>query len=241
MGGAAKIGKTFLLLDLAHQLATGGTLWSTDYKIMMSIRVLYCEQEVGEAEFQRRVKLRYSALGLQPPEELYFTSRLKNFFLDTNEGQRVLAREIEETKAQVVIIDPIGRCLLGSENDNSEVGRLFHRFDELLVSYPGLSLVISHHFGKPPREDVDASYDTLSPYNFRGASKWFDAPDSLITFIKMQQRPGEWKRLRSRMELRQGESPEHSMDYVVLPGGIVKPTPQEKMKALQGAGSRDWK
>jgi RecA-family ATPase len=225
MGGGAKIGKTWLLLDLAHNLAVGGSPWGM-FTAPEAVPTLYCEQEVGEMEFQRRVKLKYEALKMDPPENLFYTSRLKGFFLDTAGGQRKLADEISSTKAKVAIVDPVGRCLIGGENDAHEIGALFRGLDELLVSLPGLSIVLSHHFSKPPREDAEG-YDPLSPYQFRGSSKWFDAPDTLVTFLKTQQRPGEWLRVKGRAEVRQGPPPEDGdMKLAILPGGLVIPAPE---------------
>ena len=221
MGGGAKIGKTWLLLDLAHNLTVGGKAWGM-FEVPEPVPTLYFEQEVGEMEFQRRVKLKYEALQTEPPENLFYVSRAKGFFLDTSGGQRKLADEVKATGAKVAIVDPVGRCLLGGENDAHEIGNLFRGLDELLVSIPGLSIVLSHHFSKPPREDDDQ--DPLSPYRFRGSSKWFDAPDTLCTFIKSQQRPGEWLRVKGRAEVRQGAPPEDGdFTLAVTPGGVVVP------------------
>jgi AAA domain len=232
MGGQAKIGKTFLLLDMAHALASGGSLWETNYKVIEPVPVLYCEQEVGEAEFKRRVDLRYNTMGEEPPEGFHYVSKMKNFLLDTNEGQRRLAMEIDASKAKVVIIDPIGRCLLGEENDNGAIGKLFQRFDELIISKPGLTIVIAHHFGKPSISD---DYDPLNPYNFRGASKFFDAPDALMTFCPVTKSPGEWLRVKGKFKLRTGADPDEVFQWMILPGGIVK-RHVEVRRALSGAG-----
>ena len=234
MGGQAKIGKTFLLLDLAHNLGHGGDLWRLDYKVVEPVPVLYFEQEVGETEFQRRVKLRYDRLGHEPPENFFYVSKMKNFMLDTNEGQMRLSKEIKATGAKVVIIDPIGRCLLGDENDNSVIGKFFHRLDQTLLEHPGLTLVISHHFGKPRKDD---DYDPLDPYNFRGASKFFDAPDALITLCPMSPRPGEWKRIKGRMRLRQGEEPPGDFEILITNGGVVEKK-REAPSMLDGPGPR---
>ena len=237
MGGQAKIGKTFLLLDLAHNLGHGGDLWRLDYKVVEPVPVLYFEQEVGEVEFQRRVKMRYDRLkdqGIEPPENFFYVSKMKNFMLDTNEGQMRLSKEIKATGAKVVIIDPIGRCLLGDENDNSVIGKFFHRLDQTLLEHPGLTLVISHHFGKPRKDD---DYDPLDPYNFRGASKFFDAPDALITLCPMSPRPGEWKRIKGRMRLRQGEEPPGDFEILITNGGVVEKK-REAPSMLDGPGPR---
>lgn len=218
MGGQAKIGKTFLLLDLAHNLAVGGDLWRLDYRVVEPVPVLYFEQEVGEDEFQRRVKMRYDRLGIEPPENFFYVSKMKNFMLDTNEGQLRMTKEIRATGAKVVIIDPIGRCLLGDENENGVIGKFFSRLDETIVDNPGLTIILSHHFGKPRR---DEDYDPLDPYNFRGASKFFDAPDSLITISATANHPGDWKRVRGRLRLRQGAEPEEDFEIVIKEGGVV--------------------
>lgn len=224
MGGEAEIGKTYLGIDLAHNLAVGGALWGTDFKVVEPVPVYYFEQEVGEIEFQRRIKERYDVLGEDPPEKFYVSSRLREFFLDSSKGQSILAKEIESVGAKVAIIDPIGRCMIGDENSNAEVGRLFARFDELMVTYPELSFVIIHHFGKPPKEDD--GIDPLSPYRFRGASKWYDCPDSRVMAMRMADHPGEWFRLKFGMRLRRGPRVE-PIKLSVLPGGIVKPTVEQ--------------
>jgi hypothetical protein len=76
--------------------------------------------------------------------------------------------------------------MVGNENDNSDVQKLVRHLKELMVKHADkdLSIVLSHHFGKPPRV-TDDEHDPLSPYNFRGASKWFDMADSLITFQRV--------------------------------------------------------
>jgi hypothetical protein len=225
MGGEAKIMKTWLALDMAYTLTVGGSLWGTEYKVSMPTSVHYFEQEVGEIEFQRRVKLKYDVLGKKPVDEFYVDSRLKGLYVDKSEGQKILAKGIEESKAKIAILDPIGRMLNGDENSNNDVARVFASLDELLITFPELSFVVIHHFGKPSRDPEASGIDPLSPYNFRGASKWFDAPDTLITAVRMADHPGEWRRLKSRITVRQGPPPENDFKLSVLPGGVVIPTP----------------
>src|SRR5688500_5402581 len=67
MGGPAKIGKTFLELDLAHSLAVGGPMWGTEYEVKDTAPVLIMEREVGVYELQRRVKVHYKKRGTPPP------------------------------------------------------------------------------------------------------------------------------------------------------------------------------
>jgi len=228
VGGYAKIGKTFLLLDAAHQLATGGCLWGlSDYRAEDPTTVLFLEQEVGEYELQRRVKLRYDALGAPPPGNLYYAAkdvRTGLILLDTITGKQALARLIDESKAKVVIIDPVSRFMLGNENDNTQVGNVIRGLDELMTQFGDLSIILSHHFGKPPKtvDGDESAFDPLSPYNFRGASKWFDAPDTLITMQRLRGRNDEWWRLTTGWRTRQAPEPEGNIKLVIRPGGLVE-------------------
>ncbi len=230
MGGFAKIGKTFLLLDLAHSLATGGKLWGTEIVVPEPARVLYIEKEIGGYEFQRRVKMRYEALKEKPPEGLMavFKSKenkeaLTDLYLDTAQGIRKLEQIVHDTGTQVVIVDPVSRFILGDENSNTDIGRLFQHLDELIIRNPDLSVILSQHYGKPPKKDEIGHYDPFSPYNFRGASKWFDSPDTLVTFERREAREKrEWWRLRVGWQLRQGVNPD-MLTLAIVEGGLIVP------------------
>jgi hypothetical protein len=89
-----------------------------------------------------------------------------------------------------------------------------------MQEYPGMAVVMSHHFGKPPAPQFREDYDPLSPYNFRGASKWYDAPDTLVTFESLSPHTGEWKRMRAGFKMRQAVEPE-PVTLAVLDGGPV--------------------
>jgi len=232
LGGWAKIGKTFLLLDAAHSLAAGGSLWGLNqFPVEEPTTVLFLEQEVGEYELQRRIKMRYGALDSDPPENLYYAAkdvRTGLVMLDTITGRQTLSRLVEESGAKIVIIDPVSRFMLGNENDNTQVGNVIRGLDDLVSQHKDLSVVLSHHFGKPPRvtDDDDDTFDPLSPYNFRGASKWFDAPDTLITMNRQKGRPGEWWRLTTGWRTRQAQEPEGTIKLVIKEGGLVEPVAQ---------------
>ncbi len=223
IGGPAKIGKTFLLLDMAHSLAAGGKLWGSHVSIVEPTTVLYVEQEVGEHGLQNRVKMRYDTLGEKPPEGLYFLCKERDMALDSPHGHAILSREIKATGARVVIIDPISRCMMGDENDNTQVAKVFRNLDDLMVSYDDLSFVIAHHFSKPPRDEEESGYDPLNPYNFRGASNFFGMPDTLLTLQRRQgMKSGEWWRLKTGWEMRQAENIT-GVTLIIGEGGIVTP------------------
>jgi len=221
IGGEKKIGKTFLLLDLIHAIASGEKLWGTDIVAVEQVPVLYCENEVGPYELQRRVKMRYAALGENPPEEIHYVTKEPGMYLDTGQGINKLAKYIESTGARIVVLDPVSKFMIGDENSNNEVNTLFRRLDELSVQFPDLSFVLVHHFLKPPR-GPEADYDSLSSYNYRGASKFSDSPDTLVTIRRLSPVSlAEWWRIKVRWEMRQAREPEE-MTLAIGEGGLVR-------------------
>jgi hypothetical protein len=224
MGGPAKIGKTFLGLDLAHSLGVGGQVWGLNHHVIEPTPTLYVDKELGVYGFQERVQMRYKELGIRPPDNLFFLSKPPDFYLDTGPGIAKLREEVKATGAKVVILDPISKCLAGDENSNNDVNRLFLNLDNLLSEFPEMGLILLHHYGKPPKGEDAANWDPYSPYNFRGAAKWFDSPDSLITFQRFPaMRADEWWRLHAGMELRHAKRPDDIIKLGLTEGGLVRP------------------
>jgi RecA-family ATPase len=224
LGGPAKTRKSFLALDLADSLTMGKPVWGVEtLEVKEKASTLYVEGEIGPIELYRRLEMRYTTLKREPPENFTFVSKEKNMLVDTSSGIHNLARYIEKSEAKVVILDPISRLMMGEENDSNAVGALFRRLDDLIVDFKELSIVMIHHHRKPSTDD---NYDPLSAYNFRGSSRFFDAPDSIISLMQTTPSAGEWARLKTGWQLRQSAPPEEEITLSVLPGGIVKPAPQ---------------
>ncbi len=90
--------------------------------------------------------------------------------------------------------------------------------------------MMSHHFSKPVQKPEDAR-DPLSAYNFRGSSKWFDAPDTLVTAVRLPAKENEWWRIKTDWTTRQGESPGR-LDFVVGDGGRINVVENEALKPI---------
>ncbi len=187
IGGLAKVGKSFLLINLIEELTKGGKVWGlNEFSVPVPLRVLYVDQEIGLYGLQRRIKNYYEAAGTEPRNS-YYLSRVPEMELDRPQGRRMLEDSVEECEAQVVVIDPISQSMWGDDSSNRDVRSLFHELDILLNKFEseGLSIVLCHHFGKPPKQWKDkVEYDPGDKYNFRGASKWIDAPDTLVTCVR---------------------------------------------------------
>jgi RecA-family ATPase len=222
--GPAKIGKSQLIVDIADSLTRGGCLWGVEgFEIPEPVATLYLDGELGKYGLHQRVRYRYEALGYPPAPNLFYLSKPKGFMLDTMAGAELLAREVAATKAKVVIVDPISKFLHGDENSNTDVNRLFQNLNGLVADTNDLSFVLVHHYGKPPKPGTDgaAEYDPLDAYNARGAAKWFDSVDTLVT-IQMQKAvlPGEDRRFKTGWKPRHAPEPA-PITLALHPGGLV--------------------
>lgn len=210
-GGPPKIGKTFVATSLARSLSVGERLFESPLFWTPEVaRVLLIEQELGEAGLKKRVVPVFR--DLEPKkyaDNLWYVSKIPELLLDQPDGRKILWDLVEAVQPNVVILDPMGQIHQYDENDNTAVGKLFSHFEQLKADFKknDLSLVISHHFGKPLRGRDAESYDPLDPQNFRGSSRWFGNPDTIVTFDRgknLKTFHTAWE-LRARFTLRHGE------------------------------------
>jgi hypothetical protein len=210
VGGLTKIGKSFVLMEMARALALGKSPFGCSSLQASQCRVLLVECEVGE----RSLKQRFSGIlkkdNIQEIEDhLWYVSKDPYLILNEERGQDRLRAYLEQIKPQVLILDPIGKLHTLDENSNSCIAELFNIIDRLVDmgrKECGLSVIFSHHFGKPARGNFLEAQDPLDIYNFRGASKWVDNPDTVVTLSDCGPLSTEHKawRLRSRWITRHG-------------------------------------
>lgn len=213
LGGEAKIGKSLILGSLARALAIGeAPFLAPNLYVPKKCRVLLIDQEVGEYGLQQRT--RPMLQDLEPKEyedNLWYVTKDTSLMLDSSVGVAALSRHIELVQPNVVILDPIGKMFVADENNNVEVAKIGHTLEKLIAKFDhlGLSFLLSHHFGKPPKGQARDDHDPLEAYNFRGASKWKDFPDTLITVSRGDKMPfphQAWK-VNMRILPRHAEEP----------------------------------
>ena len=206
-GGETKCGKSFLLLELARALSLVHPPFACDlFPVNDGARVLVVEQELGEKGLQDRVRRIFS--DSSTGDRLWYVSKVPQIQLNSMEGRDLLCRLIDQTECNVLMLDPIGKCHTYDENSNTDIARLWSHLETIQWQYraESLSLVISHHFGKP---STDPKYvrDPLDINNFRGASKWISDPDTIVAVQKLGAIVGPHKawRLKVGFTLRHGE------------------------------------
>lgn len=216
--GDSKVGKSFLLLNMARALGTGENLYDIKEMPTKECKVLLVEQEVGEISLQDRVSRICHKINPQKlHDNLFYVSRIPEIQLDTNEGQHIIKELLDEVRPNVLILDPIGKLHGYEENSNSQIGDLFKTFEEFKKLNPddNLSIVYSHHTRKPTGFIPGAPpIDALDPHKARGSSRWFSDPDTIITTerVDTQKNPWEKWKVRMRIILRHGGGPD---DFVV--------------------------
>ncbi len=241
-GGHAKTGKSFIMLELARALSTGTCPFGYNkIKVYEPVKVLYIEQELGEYGLQKRVKNIFAEEDVKVfGPKMWYASKIPQMQLDTQEGRGILFDLVETVQPQVLILDPIGRMHGYDENRSDQINELFASLEYLVkvFSQNDMSLVISHHFGKPGT-DPKTTRDPLDPYNFRGSSKFFDNPDTLITVAKKERLDTPWKswNVIMRQELRQDEPMSDMLltvnkekDFRVRFKALLDDTPKDKDK-----------
>lgn len=220
-GGAAKIGKSLIMLEIARALAAG--VRPFDYHhldVPEPARVLIIEQEIGEAGLRKRADLIFAeGRGRAATSRIHVVSKDPLLVLSDPAGRSRLRWYVEQVEPDVLILDPISKFHYYDESDPAQIGQLLGYLDALIREHSarGMSIIFSHHFRKGPATDqTRAGYDPLDPYNFGGSRKWFDDPDTLVTLVREPRAQGgrldrqasarSW-RLRARITMRHDEDP----------------------------------
>jgi hypothetical protein len=246
-GGCAKVGKSMLLLEMARALATGSKPFAAPaLSVPVPTKILLLEQEIGPWGLQKRAQTILAGESADMlRENFHGISQVRGFRLDALGASEQLAEWCHKVGANVLFLDPIGKLHTYDENDAGQINRLFNRLDDVLELCKdlGLSIVLSHHFIKPLRDPRFPLTDDqlFSPYNFRGSSKWYDDPDTLVTVNRL---PGEyfghrsatpghkWWMVKSKWETRQGGDVPEYMSFSINRDGNLRVVYEEKANEI---------
>ena len=153
--GAPKVGKSFLMAQLAYHVSTGLPLW--DYRVHKGT-VLYLALEDDYRRLQERL---YRMFGTDSTDNLRFATGAKRLGSGLNEQLQKFVRDHPDTR--LIIIDTLQKVRdSGGEkysyaNDYEVVGRLKQFADS-----NGICLLLVHHTRK---QQADDKFDTISGTN----------------------------------------------------------------------------
>jgi len=214
------------MVEAIRALTTASTFMDNPaFTITEPVRCLYVEAENGEQTTVERFKkaFEHEDTGIWK-DNFYLASKNLNLHFNDSTGVRNLAAMVKDVEPRVLLLDPISFMFHKDENSNSEVGQLYYAIAKLKELVPDMSIILSHHFGKRPYGKNAEDWDPLSEYNFRGASKWKDGGDTLITMQRrahIRTEPDEAWELRMRFLTRHGSSPPEG-DYTFNRAGDLR-------------------
>jgi hypothetical protein len=171
LGGAAKIGKTWLALDLAVSVASG-TPW-LGYPTQKG-RVLFINFELAPWAFRKRLEwvCMVKGITLNPDEMLVWN--LRGYDVEMDKLVDRLLKNLPNDLA-LIIPDPVYKTL-GDRDENAagDIADLLRKI-ELVTRVTGAAVTLTHHFSKglaSAKQEID---------RFSGSGVWVRDPDVLVS------------------------------------------------------------
>lgn len=149
----AKAGKSTITLAIVAAVATGSRILGQTRTTPTN--VLYLDYEMTEDDLIERLtelgygpqdnlnKLHYALLPSLPP-------------LDTIEGATALLHLVDQTQAELVVVDTFGRAVEGDE-DRADTVRAFYRHTGLSLKAKGVAVLRTDHSGKSVEKGMRGS------------------------------------------------------------------------------------
>ena len=155
LAGSPKVGKSFLMAQLAYQVSTGTPLWG--YKVRKT-GVLYFALEDNYARLQRRL---FRMFGAEAAENLYFATHCKTANSGLEDQIRSFMKEHPNTG--LIIIDTLKRVreVGGADFSYSSDYDIVARLKTVADSYK-VTMVIVHHTRKL---EADDKFDMIAGTN----------------------------------------------------------------------------
>ena len=145
ISGKPKVGKSWLVEDMALALSTGGKVLGFRAR---AVRVLYLALE----DSPRRLQNRFVKLCAQPNRNLRIAFGWKSF---CDGGMQDLETEVVEGRHQVVIVDTFSRASgRADQMDPNEMTAIFAALQQMALKH-NIAIVVVDHHRKSARQAVD--------------------------------------------------------------------------------------
>lgn len=164
-----KLGKSFLVLQLARALAVGEPWFCFD--IPEPKRVLYVEAELQPHMLADRLPAIFAGAPIRRYTNNFHVCIAQGADLTTD--MDLLDEQIRATNPDLLIIDPIARFMKSDENSGSSIGRLLDKFD--VYRDNGLAILLVHHTRKRA-----AGQGSQSLSDIRGSSRFSADVDTIM-------------------------------------------------------------
>ena len=152
--GASKSGKSFLFIELALAVATGGKWCGTQ---CAKGRVLYVNLEIQEPQFMRRVyevMEKPGMVGNSIPRNFHIAN-LRGKFSDIKSLVNAILELLDARTYDLILIDPTYKVQSGSENSADAITAFCKELDRLVEGH-GCTVAYTHHHSKGSQGNKNA-------------------------------------------------------------------------------------
>ncbi len=181
IAGSTEAGKSFLVEQLAYELAVGGE-W-LGWEVNRPFKVLLLQGEIGDGPFQSRISKFSKHYGR--PDKLSVATAY-TLRLDHEPNFVRLRGMVSRGGFEVLILDPMRPFHLGDENSSKDMEVYFGQIKRL-QDETGVAVVQTHHERKPAK-DVPSDL-----YSIRGSALITDRPDTVLRLSKRGKKDPVWK------------------------------------------------
>src|SRR6185312_13259183 len=184
VAGLPETCKTWTLMDLAVECATGRGTWLGLFPVSPA-RVLFIDQERFKGETQRRFTALIAAKGLTPTA---LASQLSvkcgtTTRLDSDQSYQAFRAELSEYKPDLVIVDSFATFHGAPENDRMAIQGVLNRI-KALRDEVGCSFIFINHESKMVFQDMDAN-EKPSAFRMMGSVGVIAAAEFCLTVRKL--------------------------------------------------------
>jgi putative DNA primase/helicase len=245
------MGKTYLALSMAIEIAKGQTKFLGHYNIPKARRVLYIDGELPLAELQSRMQNYCST----PPDNLFLLSSEQLFRngvslnVHDKECQNEINMALKRLEAQgrspdLIVIDSLSTLSSGAEeNDNTALDQLIKWLMEL--RHQGYSVLMLHHAGKSGDQRGASRREDYLDTSIKLDSPDTDTPHEgahfMLTFSKIRGRHPQPDELDCKLEQNENKIFQWTIDAASnIPARVVvlrkifelKPKTQKDLAAI---------
>ena len=177
VSGPSKAGKSFLLLELAMAIASGGKWLGRQ---CAKGKCLYINLEVQKESNNNRVSWLWKTMGLPLRDAANLDVwNLRGYSRSLAKMAPSIVRRARQMDGlSAIILDPIYKVITGDENRAEEMGKFCNYFDQI-AECCGCSLIYCHHHSKGAQGDKKAQ-DRAS-----GSGVFARDPDALLDMIEL--------------------------------------------------------
>jgi hypothetical protein len=166
IGGLPESRKSWVMVDLAIEVARGGGLWLNKFPVAGG-KVLLIDQERSKAEVQRRLKAVLAGKGVLAKDigSTLFVRSGTTTRLNLDHSFEVLMRELKEIQPSLILIDSLATIHTTEESNRMEIQKVLERMKQIRNELH-CAIVFIHHSTKQSyqsqKEGAEPSYLDLA-------------------------------------------------------------------------------